>query len=196
MTEIQLRKGQVTYQPRGWLGEKLCKWGISMKKMFNKEPVDLYVRIKSGNNLSEPIKDLIYKQHDGNFKTYKTKVVINDELDNKFIAQSTTGRPFMNGIYNNGTGDLKFYRIGKMRFETSDVRANDVMEKVATKMLAMLDAGKFQKMLVAMFIAGMISLGIFNLLSYIGLGQVVQTGIETMVEKAASAIGSAVPSAP
>jgi hypothetical protein len=63
-------------------------------------------------------------------------------------------------------------------------------------MLAMLDAGKFQKMLVAMFIAGMISLGIFNLLSYIGLGQVVQTGIETMVEKAASAIGSAVPSAP
>jgi hypothetical protein len=194
---INLRKENVIFRPKGWLGMKFAKMGMSMKKFGGSKWMDLYVKIKSGENISEPIKDLIYKSGDG-FKTYLTRAEINDEIPTKFISTSSTGKPYSEAIYDNGTGRLRFIKVTLSEVSTVDVRANDVFEKIANKILAMLDGGKFQAMLMAMFIGGMVSLGIFNLLSYMGIQKILTAGIEAITEGLVEAakVGATTPVAP
>lgn len=185
---------QVTFKRPNFFKRLINSVKISLKK-GKKETINLWVIIKNGTNYTEPIQDLIYKDNKGTFKTIVTKVTINDELPNECIYTDSKGLPYIRSIYNNGDGRLKFLKFDGDEFEDVDIRANDVYEQTATKLMKLLDPMKENRLLMMMFVMAMVGMGIFFMLGLNGLGSVINKGIETVVAETANNIRN-IPAAP
>ena len=193
-----LRENVVTYKRAGFFKRLMNKLTMSLKET-NPESLNAWFTVKNGNSYSEPIKDIIYKGTKGIFKTVITNTEINDEIPNEMIATGSNGKPYVQYIFNNGDGRIKFISLDKdkptkeeeeiitkefgkkkiqfikvneeVKFKDIDIRANDTYEKVSLELMKLLDPMKENRLLIMMFVMGMVGLGVLIMLGLMGLGQ-------------------------
>jgi len=165
---------------------------------MSRDTLDVLVRIKTGNHISAPIKDLLYKDRKGIFKTIKTKLEINDEIPTEWLTTNVNGDPVAEIIFHNGEGNHDLIKLDSesMTFKHMDVRLNDAFEAICNKVLMLFSLEKEKKLFMITMSVGLISLGLFIMFGLTGLGNVIKMGLEAILSQATEPITQAISSAP
>ena len=193
-----LKKKNVIYNKGNPLISFFRRLNIFFTKRLSRDTLDILVRIKTGNHISAPIKDLLYKDRKGIFRTIKTKIEINDEIPTEWLTTSVNGDPVAEIIFHNGEGNHDLIKLcsESMIFKHMDVRLNDQFEAIANKVLMLFSLEKEKKLFMITMSVGLISLGLFIMFGLTGLGNVIKMGLEAILSQATEPITQALSSAP
>jgi len=185
-----LKKRNVVYNKGNPLIRAFRSLNIFFTKRLSRNTIDTLVRIKTGNNISAPIKDLLYKGRDGVFRTIKTKLEIDDEIPNEYLTPDEDGNPTLELIYHNGTGEYNLIKLDgdSMTFSHRDIRMNDIYESIGRKLVDLFKLDKEKKFFVAMLASGMIALGLMIMFALQGLAPVIEAGLQAKMGSVGEAI--------
>lgn len=193
-------KRKVVYTRPALFKRWLISFKILLLSSFNSEKMDLYFRVINGDNISEPIKDLVYKSKKDNvFKSVRLGIVINDEIMNDYINIDSRGKSFIEGVFRQGEGILQLIKLdpNKLNFVGIDIRLNDIFQDTARKLLKLFEWDKEKSVMMMFLVSGLIAMGLFIAFGLTGLGNILNAGLEKMAGEVMSAVPVAnIPVAP